>query len=67
MANERSKNTAKEEMDIAVERGSWHSPNPRALTAEVTEELNNSSNLTDPEKATPQPFALCLPTGRIAL
>jgi hypothetical protein len=64
MANERSKDPAKEEMDIA---GSWHSPNPQALTAEVTQELTTPPILKDPEKATPQPFALCLRTRRIVL
>lgn len=67
MANERSKDTAKEEMDIAAKSGSWRSPNRQALTAEVTQELTTPPILKDPEKATPQPFALCLPTRRIAL
>lgn len=66
MASERSKDTAKEEMDIAVK---WQLAfsQPSGSTAEVTQELTTPPVLKDPEKATPQPFALCLPAGRIAL
>lgn len=46
---------------------SWHSPNLQTSTAELTQELTAPPILKDPEKATPQPFALCLPTRKIVL
>lgn len=58
---------AKEEMDFAMQSGSAGVLQPSDIHSRADPRANTSSNFKDPEKATPQPFALCLPTKGIVL